>query len=200
MSRSTLVYTALAAFAIISAVFALRPSEAPEGGLSETTRQQLQALQSADMKKLLLHPAPRALATAPYHTATGDPVAPIEHKGTVVLLNFWATWCAPCRKEMPMLSALQSELGGPDFEVLTIATGRNDPAAMARFFAEIGVENLPLHTDATSAMAREMGVLGLPATLLIARDGTEVARLLGEADWASDSAKSILKTLIAADD
>lgn len=95
-----------------------------------------------------------------------------------------------------MLAELQRELGGPDFEVITLATGKNDPAAMARFFAEIGVSNLPLHTDANSAVAREMGVLGLPATVLISRDGVEVARLLGDADWASDSAKAILQTLI----
>ena len=96
-----------------------------------------------------------------------------------------------------MLAALQAELGGDDFEVVTIATGRNEPAAMARFFKEIGVTNLPLHRDPTSAVAREMGVLGLPATVILNREGFEVARLLGDADWASDSAKAILKELMA---
>jgi thiol-disulfide isomerase/thioredoxin len=200
MSRSKLVYTALAAIAIIAAVFAFAPSGAVTGGLSEATRAKVQALQTGDMKKLVLHPAPQAVAAAPYTTAEGKTARLSEHTGKIVLLNFWATWCAPCRKEMPMLAELQSELGGADFEVITLATGRNDPAAMARFFAEIGISNLPLHTDANSAVAREMGVLGLPATVLIARDGTEVARLLGDADWASDSAKNILKALIAAKD
>ena len=133
-------------------------------------------------------------------TLSGEKISLIDFSDKTIVLNFWATWCAPCRKEMPMLSELQTELGGSDFEVITIATGKNDPAAMARFFAEIGISNLPLHTDANSAVAREMGVLGLPATVLIARDGTEVARLLGDADWASDSAKNILKALIAAKD
>ncbi|WP_438992192.1 TlpA disulfide reductase family protein [Lentibacter sp.] len=200
MSRSKLVYTALAAIAIIAAVFAFAPSGAVTGGLSEATRAKVQALQTGDMKKLVLHPAPQAVAAAPYTTAEGKTARLSEHTGKIVLLNFWATWCAPCRKEMPMLAELQSELGGADFEVITLATGRNDPAAMARFFAEINVTNLPLHTDANSAVAREMGVLGLPATVLIARDGTEVARLLGDADWASESAKNILKALIAAND
>lgn len=95
-----------------------------------------------------------------------------------------------------MLSALQSELGGEAFEVITLATGRNDPAAMARFFEEIGVENLPLHRDPKSAVAREMGVLGLPATVIIGRDGQELGRLLGDADWSSGSAKAILTELI----
>ena len=200
MSRSKLVYTALAAIAIIAALFAFAPTNAVTGGISQATRTMVQSLQTGDMKKLVVHPGPQAVAAVPYTTATGDTATLAAHKGKVVLLNFWATWCAPCRKEMPMLSELQTELGGSDFEVITIATGKNDPAAMARFFAEIGISNLPLHTDANSAVAREMGVLGLPATVLIARDGTEVARLLGDADWASDSAKSILKALIAAKD
>ena len=200
MSRSKLVYTALAAIAIIAALFTFAPTNAVTGGISQATRTMVQSLQTGDMKKLVVHPSPQAVAAVPYTTATGDTATLAAHKGKVVLLNFWATWCAPCRKEMPMLSELQTELGGSDFEVITIATGKNDPAAMARFFAEIGISNLPLHTDANSAVAREMGVLGLPATVLIARDGTEVARLLGDADWASDSAKSILKALIAAKD
>lgn len=196
MSRSTLVYTALAAFAIIAGLFAYTPSRGLTGGLSEDSRAEIAALQTGDMKKLVVHPAPQALASAAYTLDSGGTAHLAEHKGKVILLNFWATWCAPCRKEMPMLAELQRELGGPDFEVITLATGKNDPAAMQRFFAEIGVSNLPLHTDANSAVAREMGVLGLPATVLISRDGVEVARLLGDADWASDSAKAILQTLI----
>ncbi|MCV2894122.1 TlpA family protein disulfide reductase [Lentibacter sp. XHP0401] len=200
MSRSKLVYTALAAIAIIAGLFAFAPSTSVTGGLSEATRAEVQALQTGDMKKLVLYPAPQAVATAPYTKPEGGTATLAEHKGKIVLLNFWATWCAPCRKEMPLLAELQTELGGEDFEVVTIATGKNDPAAMARFFSEIGVTNLPLHADPKSAVAREMGVLGLPATIIITRDGTEVARLLGDADWASDSAKNILKALIAAND
>lgn len=198
MSRSKLVYTALTAIAIIVGIFAFAPLNDATGGLTEATRAELVALQTGDMKKLVIHPAPKALASAPYTHADGGNTTLSEHKGKVILLNFWATWCAPCRKEMPMLAALQDSFGGADFEVITLATGRNDPAAMARFFDEIGVKNLPLHTDANSAVAREMGVLGLPATMLISHDGVEVARLLGDADWASDSAKNIIKALISA--
>jgi len=96
-----------------------------------------------------------------------------------------------------MLSALQRDLGGDGFEVLTIATGRNPPPAMKAFFDEIGVENLPLHRDPDMALAREMGVIGLPATLILDREGREIARMLGDAEWDSDSAVSLLRTLIA---
>ena len=95
-----------------------------------------------------------------------------------------------------MLSELQTEFGGDDFAVVTIATGRNPPPAMKKFFDEIGVENLPLYRDPKSQLAREMGVLGLPITVILNPDGQEVARMRGDADWASDNAKAILKTIL----
>ena len=95
-----------------------------------------------------------------------------------------------------MLSELQDELGGDAFEVVTIATSRNPPPAMQAFFDEIGVTNLPLHRDPRSVLAREMGILGLPVTVILNPEGQEVARLTGDADWASDSAKAALRALI----
>ncbi len=197
MSRSALVYTALGLIAIIAAALVLSPSPAPQATLAPEVLSKVEALKTGDMKKLAFHSAAKPVAQADYDTFEGGKANLADHKGRVVLLNFWATWCAPCRHEMPMLSALQDELGGNDFEVITIATGRNEPAAMARFFKEINVTNLPLHRDPTSAVAREMGVLGLPATVILNRDGQEIARLLGDADWASDSAKTLLQAIIS---
>ena len=98
-----------------------------------------------------------------------------------------------------MLSELQTEFGGGDFEVVTVATGRNPPPAMQSFFDEIGVDNLPLHRDPKSGLAREMGVLGLPITVILNPEGQEIARMRGDADWASDNAKNILKTILGQD-
>lgn len=95
-----------------------------------------------------------------------------------------------------MLSELQAELGGEDFDVVTIATGRNPPPAMKAFFDEIGVDNLPLHRDPKMQISREMGILGLPITVILNRDGQEIARMQGDAHWNSDSAKAILRALI----
>jgi preprotein translocase subunit Sec61beta len=97
---------------------------------------------------------------------------------------------------MPQIAELQEEFGGDDFEVLTIATGRNTPAGIVKFFEENGITNLPRHTDPKQALARTMAVIGLPITVLINREGQEVARLLGDAEWNSDSAKAIVKALI----
>lgn len=95
-----------------------------------------------------------------------------------------------------MLSELQAELGGDDFDVVTVATGRNPLPAITAFFDEIGVDNLPLHRDPKQQLAREMGIFGLPITVILNRDGQEIARLQGDAHWNSDSAKAILRTLI----
>ena len=157
----------------------------------------LEELRDGDMRKLTLHAAPIALAEVPFEAEDGSEMTLAAYEGKVVVLNFWATWCAPCRKEMPTLSALQADMGGDDLAVVTIATGRNPPPAMAGFFAEIGVDNLPLHRDPRQALARTLGVLGLPVTLILDRGGNEIARLQGDADWNSDSAQTILAAIVA---
>jgi len=196
MSRSKLVYTALAAIAIMVGLLYYSGREVAPQNTDPETLAELEALKTGDMKKLVLHKSPQPVSTASYETEAGGEATLADHQGKIVLLNFWATWCAPCRKEMPMLAELQAEYGGDEFEVITLATGRNDPAAMKRFFDEIGVGNLPLHRDPNSAVAREMGVLGLPATVLINESGDEIARLLGDAHWSSDSAKAIIEALL----
>ncbi len=157
----------------------------------------LEALREGDMKKLVFHAAPQPAGTASFELADGAGTATLaDYRGKYVLLNFWATWCAPCRKEMPMLSALQGAYGGENFEVLTLATGRNSPVGIQRFFDEIGVANLPRHQDPKQAVAREMAVLGLPITVILNPAGQEIARLRGDADWNSDSAHAILDALL----
>ena len=156
------------------------------------------ALRTGDMKKLIFLSEPKPVTDAAFIGEDGSEMTLAAYEGKYVLLNFWATWCAPCRKEMPMLSELQAELGGEAFEVVTLATGRNLEPAMKKFFAEIGVDNLPLHRDPKQAVARQMGVLGLPITVIVDPQGNQIARLQGDADWNSDSARAIISALIAA--
>ena len=155
-----------------------------------------EAMREGDMKKLVFHSEAQAAGTSDFTTFYGEPLSLANYSDKWVLLNFWATWCAPCRKEMPMLSELQTEFGGADFAVVTVATGRNPPPAMKTFFEDIGVDNLPLYRDPKSKLAREMGVLGLPITVILNPEGQEVARMRGDADWASDNAKDILRTIL----
>ncbi|MFK7874303.1 MAG: TlpA family protein disulfide reductase [Paracoccaceae bacterium] len=155
------------------------------------------AARSGDMKKLVFHSEPKAAGTAEFNLADDAGTATLaDYSGKTVVLNFWATWCAPCRKEMPQLSELQDELGGDDFEVLTIATGRNSPVGIKKFFDEIGVTNLPRHQDPRQKLAAQMGIFGLPITVILDPQGREIARLRGDADWASDSAKDVIRALL----
>ena len=152
----------------------------------------LNELRQGDMQKLVLHAAPKRVSDISFLTESGAQKSLDDYSGRYVLVNFWATWCAPCRAEMPSLSELQSRLGTDDFKVLTIATGRNTPAAMNKFFAEIGVQNLPTYRDPKQKLARDMAVLGLPASILISPDGHEIGRLLGDANWSDAAALTLL--------
>ncbi len=104
--------------------------------------------------------------------------------GALYLLNFWATWCAPCRVEMPALDALQKELGDDKFKVITIASGRNNIEEMKQFFSSANVTNLTLYRDPKGKTASALGVIGLPTTILIGAKNVELARLIGTIDWA----------------
>lgn len=98
-----------------------------------------------------------------------------------------------------MLSELQTEFGGERFEVVTIATGRNSVPGIRKFFEEVGVDNLPLYLDPKSKLGRDMDVLGLPITVILDPEGMEIARMRGDAEWNSESAKAVVRALIGAD-
>jgi len=157
----------------------------------------LQALAVGGMEKLSVLDQPLAVPDVAFLDAEGAEVRLADYAGQVLVVNFWATWCAPCREEMPTLAALQEALGGEDFRVVTIATGRNDPVGMEEFLTEVGAGALPRNTDPRQALARAMGVLGLPVTVLIDREGDEVARLIGGADWNGPEAQAVIAALVA---
>ncbi len=165
-------------------------------GFADTAR--LEALRQGDMKKLVFWDAPQAVSDQAFTTESGGKMRLADLRGKYLLVNFWATWCAPCRKEMPSLEALHEEFGGDSFAVVTIATGRNSETGIRRFFEEVGVDALPRHTDPKSALARDMAVLGLPISVLIDPEGREIARLRGDADWNSESARAIVAALTGA--
>ena len=150
-------------------------------------------LRDGDMKKLALHAEPVPVPEAVLLDATDGEHSLADYKGKWVVLNFWATWCAPCRREMPSLDRLQAAM--PEIAVVPVATGRNAVPGIERFFAEAGVTGLPILRDPTSTLARGMGVMGLPVTVILNPEGQEVARLIGDAKWDSASAKAILAAL-----
>lgn len=152
------------------------------------------ALITGDMAKMVLtDPAP--LPQAALIDMADAPRSMDEFKGKWVVLNFWATWCPPCREEMPALDRLQAAM--PEIAVVPVATGRNDPAAIERFFTEAAIANLENIRDPKSELARAMGVMGLPVTVIVNPEGQEVGRLIGDAHWDSPDAQALIKALMA---
>jgi len=155
----------------------------------------LDGLLNGDMKKLAVLETPVTTPEAELLDASDAPHAMTEYKGKWVVMNFWATWCAPCRKEMPSLDRLQAAM--PDIAVVPVATGRNDVAQIAKFYTQAEVANLPVLRDPKSGLAHAMGVMGLPVTILLNPEGEEVARLIGDAEWDSPDAIAVLQALTA---
>ena len=151
------------------------------------------SLRDGDMKKLALHEAPVAIPEAVLLDADDGEHSLEAYRGKWVVLNFWATWCAPCRHEMPSLDRLQAAM--PEIAVVPVATGRNSVTGIEKFFEEAEVKALPILRDPKSDLARGMGVMGLPVTVILNPEGQEVARLIGDAEWDSNSAKAILAAL-----
>ncbi|WP_022704666.1 TlpA family protein disulfide reductase [Pseudorhodobacter ferrugineus] len=156
-----------------------------------------QSALAGDMRKLVFHEQAKDLPPEVLADMAGADRNLAEWQGQWVVLNFWATWCAPCRKEMPSLDRLAAAVADTGVTVVTVATGRNPPAAVARFFEEIGVQNLPVLLDPKSALARQMEIIGLPLTVILDPEGREVARLIGDAEWDSADARAMLDALTA---
>ena len=139
---------------------------------------------------------PRDLLSPPFVDGDGRDLTFADFRGRFVLLNIWATWCVPCREEMPTLDALQARLGGADFHVLPLSIDRAGLPVVRRFYEEIGLQNLGIYlADSTRAMIA-LGALGLPTTLLIDRAGKERGRLVGPAQWDSPEVVAQIQTLI----
>jgi thiol-disulfide isomerase/thioredoxin len=128
---------------------------------------------------------PQPLPEIQFENGQGEAMSLADFKGSVVLLNIWATWCAPCRREMPTLDRLQATLGGPDFQVVALSIDRQGLPVVQAFYDELGLETLPIYVDESGKAQRALSVLGIPTTLLLDREGDEIGRLLGPAEWDS---------------
>ncbi len=141
------------------------------------------------------HPAPRDLAPLRFADENGGASTLASFRGRVVLLNVWATWCAPCREEMPTLDRLQHALGGPGFEVATISIDAEGLPAVRAFFREVGVKHLHPYVDTFHEVAG-LGLVGVPLTLLIDRRGRERARKVGQATWDDPSVMATIRRYV----
>jgi thiol-disulfide isomerase/thioredoxin len=142
---------------------------------------------------------PKPVPELRFNDAQGREHTLTDFRGKVVLLNIWATWCKPCREEMPALDRLQAKLGGERFQVLALSVDQNGPAVARKFYAETGIKALPLYIDPTAKAAFTVDAAGLPASLLIDRQGREIGRHLGAVKWDEPEVVERLRRAIAAE-
>ncbi|WP_394691714.1 TlpA family protein disulfide reductase [Hoeflea sp.] len=161
----------------------------------------LKPLARGEVAAMAVRQAPAQLPVLSFTDADGAEIGLKDFDGQALLINLWATWCAPCREEMPALAQLQSELGDDGFKVLAINIDAGDDTKPKAFLDEIGVSNLGLYRDATigvfNTLKREGLAFGLPVTLMVGRDGCLLGAMNGPAEWASDDAKALVSGLKA---
>lgn len=140
--------------------------------------------------------SPEPVAEFPFFDAEKQTQTIASHKGKVVLLNLWATWCVPCREEMPALDRLQKELGSDKFEVVAVSVDKNGFDAARKFLDGIVVKSLRYYSDPTGRAPLHVKAIGMPATLLVDAEGREIGRLIGPAEWDSPDAKRLIEAAL----
>jgi thiol-disulfide isomerase/thioredoxin len=136
----------------------------------------------------------RKLPDLAFRDASGEAKSLAGFRGRTVLLNLWATWCIPCRKEMPALDALQQKLGGPDFEVVAVNIDTRNLDKPKNWLQEAGVNHLTYYSDSNAKVFQDLKCM--PTTLLVDPNGCEIASLAGPAEWASDDALKLVRAAL----
>jgi thiol-disulfide isomerase/thioredoxin len=156
----------------------------------------LAASATGEVAAMLPADPPQSVKALAFNAPDGTPMTLADRAGRTVLLNLWATWCYPCREEMPALDALQGEMGSDSFEVIAVNVDTGDDAKPKKFLAETGISTLGYYRDNTLALFNDLKkrglALGLPVTLLVDSDGCLLAHMNGPAHWASADAKRLI--------
>ena len=188
----TLSTAAICAGVIITAALAVASSPRPLFAASEAEK--------ADKPKpgaFVWHEPPKPLPATVFKDASDADQTLDKFGGKVLVVNFWATWCAPCVKEMPTLDALQAKLGGPNFQVMAISQDREGAKVAQPFAVKQGWKNLAFYVEKMGRFSKDANLRGLPTSLIIDKTGHEVARVEGEAKWDSPEIEKSLRELIA---
>ncbi|MEO6840534.1 MAG: TlpA disulfide reductase family protein [Bradyrhizobium sp.] len=160
----------------------------------------LAPLAQGEVAALTMATTPLRLPDLAFEDADGKPKKLSDWRGRTVLVNLWATWCVPCRKEMPALDSLQTKLGGPDFEVVAVNIDTRDPEKPKTFLKDAHLTRLSYFTDPKAKVFQDLKsinrALGMPTSVLVDGQGCEIATIAGPADWASDDAVKLIKAAL----
>ena len=141
------------------------------------------ALEKPNIKNLALSKNPKIYEEIVFKDSSGEDVSLDDFKGKLLILNFWATWCAPCRKEMPSLDSLQSNSNFDNLKIFPINLGQENLSKSDSFFKEIGIQNLDIYFDAPITLAKKLSLRGVPTTILFNKKGEEFGRIMGSIDF-----------------
>ena len=169
------------------------PHDAMAAALGD--RQMLARLTQGAMRKFKFLDAPRPIAEFRIAAVGGQPTSPAAWRGRVLLLNVWASWCAPCREEMPALDRLRTRFAADGLAVVTLSIDKTSSEPIA-FLAGLGLSDLPLLLDPAMEATKSLGVAGAPTSILIDANGRELGRIEGAADWDSVEAMLLVKAMV----
>ena len=189
MHRKTLLTLVSTAIVIAAIASYLLPGESQ-------SLKRLQSLASGEMVGMEIYQKAKTPPSTMFEGEDGVEIGLRELRGRVTLVNFWATWCAPCVEEMPSLSRLQASIGGENFQIAVISIDRGGYEVIEPFLERLGVTNLPSYLDRSNRLTIEVGAIGLPTTLLLDKDGQIVGRMVGPAAWDSEDAARLVAALI----
>lgn len=193
MNRTSAIATAALAVIAIAALIFMGAAPGRNGPASNTPKTAwLQDFAVGELAKLSVTLPPTAMPPEEFLDGEGRSVSLDAFKGKVLLINFWATWCAPCLVEMPSLNRLAADANGDDFMVLPISIDRRGAEVAKPFLDSIEADHLPLYLDPSSRLARAVHVAGLPVTLLVDHKGREIARYVGPAEWDGPEARALV--------
>jgi thiol-disulfide isomerase/thioredoxin len=161
-------------------------------------------LAHGEVAALTMATAPLRLPDLAFLDAEGKPKKLSDWHGRTVLLNLWATWCVPCRKEMPALESLQTRLGGPDFEVVAVNIDTRDPEKPKNFLKQANLTRLGYYNDDKAKVFQDLKsvgrALGMPTSVLVDGQGCEIATIAGPAEWGSDDALKLVRAAMQTPD
>lgn len=140
-----------------------------------------------------VHDEPRPLPSIRFRGPQGNTLTLADFHGQVVLLNVWATWCPPCREEMPSLDRLQAKLGGPGFAVVPVSVDREGRILVEAFYAKNDIDQLGIYLNPANDITAELGAFGIPMTLLIDQYGREIGRMMGRMEWDTEAVIKFLR-------
>jgi thiol-disulfide isomerase/thioredoxin len=205
LTRKTLLAGLAALVALLGIGALMRPAtRAPDAqpcAASATTLARLKPLVTGEVAAFQLAAGPKPLPPFAFAGPDGKAMDMAAFKGRTVLLNLWATWCIPCRKEMPALNSLQAELGGPGFEVVAINIDTRNLERPRQWLAENGIDKLAYYSDAKANVFQDLRAanlaIGMPTTILVDAKGCGLGVLHGAAEWASADAKALIRAAMA---